>query len=245
MRLAVFGSARNRRRLGWAAALAAVAAGVAGGIALLPSGGHKVTVARGSGPTHVVRVPKSVPLTAERRHAVDSLLETFVPAAVERKQPLRALPLVTHAFRDGVSDDDWKQGTLPVFPYHARAGWGWRLVYSHANELSIDLLLHPDRTETLGPIAYTVVFVRRGGRWLIDSFVPAASFAAEKKTPKILAQPDFSPYATDRGKSALSAKWLAVPAALLALIVLVPLAVIVANWRRGRRAWKQYRLSSR
>ena len=245
MLLPVFGSARNRRRLGWAAGCAAVAAGIAAGISLLPSEGEKLPVIRAEGPSQVVSVPKTVRLTPERRRAVDALLAAFVPAAVERKDPRRALPLVTQSFRAGVSDEEWSRGNLPVFPYHARDRWGWKLDYSHPNDVSVDLILHPDRTETLGAIAYTVVFVKRGDRWLIDSFVPAASFAAEKRTPKILAQPDFSPFATDRGKGALSATWLAVPAALLALIVLVPLAVIVANWRRGRRAWKQYRLSSR
>jgi hypothetical protein len=245
MLLPVFGSARNRRRLGWAAGCAAVAAGIAAGIVLVPSSGRTVPVVHVEAAEQVVRVPPSVPLTAARKHAVDSILATFVPAAVERKDPKRALPLVTHSFRDGISDAEWNSGNLPVFPYHPRDGWGWRLDYSHANEVSVDLLLHPARTETLGAIAYTVVFVKRGDRWLIDSFVPAASFAAERKTPKILAQPDFSPWLDNRGKGTLDAKWLVLPAALLALIVLVPLAVIVANWRRGRRAWKQYRLSSR
>jgi hypothetical protein len=38
------------------------------------------------------------------------------------------------------------------------------------------------------------VFKRPHGAWLIDSFVPAASFAPDKaKTKRIYAQPDYAP----------------------------------------------------
>ena len=248
MTLTVFGSARVRRRAGWAVAIVAVSAAVAAAIVLLPSGGRTLPVVHGSGPTQFVRTPEAVPMTPTRRRAVDELLAQFIPAAVERKDPLRALPLVTPAFRSDVSRAAWARGDLPVFPYHARDKWGWILGYSHPRELSVDVLLHPARTEKLGAIAYTAVFVKRGDRWLIDSFVPAASFAPEKRSPpRILAQPDFSPWLDSRGDAALSKTWLALPAAVLGLVLLVPLAIGALHWRRSRRAWKRYEraLSSR
>ena len=184
-------------------------------------------------------------MTAARRHAVNRVLDTFVPAAVERKDPMRALPLVTPAYRSGTSRREWSRGDLPVFPFYTsnRSFHTWTLNYSYPQEVSIEILLHPAPKETLGSQAFTVVLKETKGRWLIDSFVPSASFAPQKKTPKILAQPDFTPFADGRGSNRLSAQWLLLPAAVLALIVLVPIGIGLAKLRRSRRAWREYRAS--
>ena len=92
-------------------------------------------------------------------------------------------------------------------------------------------------------MAVTAVFKQIGRRWLIDSFVPSASFAPESKPAKVVAHPDFSPLAEGRGKAQLSTQWLLVPAAVLALIVLVPIGIGIAHLRRSRRAWRAYHSS--
>ena len=174
-------------------------------------------------------------------------MDTFVPAAVERRDPLRALPLVTSTFRAGQTRADWARGNLPVQPFRARDRrfHGWRLDYSYPNEISVDLLLQPARTERLGAISFTAVFKRTEGRWLIDSFVPAAVFAGEHKAPRILAEPDFTPnVATPVAKARLNAGWLLLPAALLALILIVPAAFGVAYLHKSRRAIREYRSTS-
>jgi hypothetical protein len=241
--LPVFTSPRTRRRFLWAGGLAAAVGLVAAGIVLLPSSGKRPPISTAKGPVQVVRIPKTVPMTPARRRAIDALLTTFVPAAVERRQPLRALPLVTPAFRSGVTRDEWARGNLPVLPFDARdSRFAWTLGYSFPREISVDVLLHPSAKEELGAIAFTAVFKRQGRGWLIDSFVPAASFAPQKKAPRILAQPDFIPSMTTletRGR--LDARWLLVPGAILALIVLVPLGIGIVKWRNGRRAWRDYR----
>jgi len=223
-----------------------VAAVLAASAALLPSRskGPPVVVAP-PGPGQVVRIPPTVAMTPARRSAIGALIDAFVPAAVERHAPLRALPLVTPAFRAGVTRADWARGNLPVLPYATTGShFDWTLGYSHPNEISVDVLLHPAPSEELGPIAFTAVFARRGNHWLIDSFVPAASFAPKKKPPRILAQPDFTPsLATVGTHSRLDAKWLLLPAAILSLIVLVPIGFGIVHWRRGRRAMREYRTS--
>jgi hypothetical protein len=141
-------------------------------------------------------VERAVPLTPERRHTIATLLDAFVPAAVERKDPLRALPLVTPAFRAGVSRAQWKRGELPVVPYDARGSKfnGWTLDYSLENEMSVDVLLQPGAHEKRGAFAYTAAFKRLHGKWLIDAFIPAASFApSNAERSRILAQRDFTP----------------------------------------------------
>src|SRR3954454_2435206 len=195
------GSPRTRRRLLWVGGLVVVVAVAAAAVVALPKGHQAKEVFRPS--AWVPSTPKDAPMTPARRQAVDRILDTFVPAAVERKDPLRALPLVTPAFRSGTSPQEWSRGQLPVFPYETRnrSFHTWTVNYSYPRELSVEILLHPAPKEALGSIAYTAVLKETKGRWLVDSFVPAATFAAEKKTPKILASPDFTPFADGRGSN--------------------------------------------
>jgi hypothetical protein len=106
------------------------------------------------------------------------------------------LPLVTQAFRAGTTRKDWANGNLPVIPYETsgKQFHGWTLDYSLAGQIAVDVLLRPGPRETRGAIAFTAVFRRPHGTWLIDSFVPAASFAPDNaKTKRIYAQPDYAP----------------------------------------------------
>jgi hypothetical protein len=237
------GSPRARRRLLWIASALVVAAVAAAAVVALPKGHQTKEVFRPG--AWVPSTPKDAPMTPARRQTVDRVLDAFVPAAVERKDPMRALPLVTSAFRSGTSRQEWSRGDLPVFPYETRnrSFHTWTLNYSYPREMSVEILLHPAPKETLGSIAFTAVLKETQGRWLIDSFVPAATFAPQKKAPRILASPDFTPFADGRGANRLSAHWLLVPAAVLALIVLVPIGIGIAKLRRSRRAWRDYHAS--
>ena len=251
--MGVLASPRRRRRALRLGAGVLVAGVVAAAIVALP-GVHKPHETLRPGGT-VPTTVKEVRVTPARRHAIDALFDSFVRTAVERHDVARALPLVTPAFRAGVTRSEWMNGNLPVFPYDAtgRNFHGWTLNYAYPREISVSLLLHPAPKEKLGPIAFTAVVKKRpGGRWLVDSFVPAAMFAPQKQRPRLLAQPDFMPAAaqpssqavaaapTGRGTDSLSTTWLVVPAAFLALIVLVPLGAGLVHVRRTRRAWRDY-----
>jgi hypothetical protein len=238
------GSPRTRRRLLWVGGLLLVTAVAAAAVVALPKGHQTKEVFRPG--AWIPSTPKDAPMTPARRRAVDLMLDTFVPAAVERKDPMRALPLVTAAFRSGTSRQEWSRGQLPVFPYDTRnrSFHAWTLNYSYPREMSVEILLHPAQKETLGTLAFTAVLKETKGRWLVDSFVPSASFAPQKKTPKILAQPDFTPFADGRGSNRLSAQWLLLPATVLALIVLVPIGIGLAKLHRSRRAWRDYQASA-
>lgn len=259
--MGVFESPRMRRRLAWIGAGILVAGVVAAAIVLVPTAHKPHETLRPSGRAQVAQ--KVVRLTPATRRAIDALFDSFVPDAVERHDARRALPLVTHAFRAGVTNNEWLHGSLPVMPYDAvgRRFHGWTLIYAYPREISVALLLHPAPKETLGAVAFTAVLKKPGGRWLVDSFVPAASFAPQMSAPKkekphLLAQNDFMPAAstpssqavaaapTGRGTDSLSTTWLLVPGAILALLVLVPVGAGIAHVRRTRRAWRDYHAQS-
>ena len=215
---------------------------MAAAIALLPSRDAKPTAA-GKAPAQVIRTPSSVPFTAARRRAVTELLDQFVPAAVERGNPAQAYDLVTPSFRAGVTRSEWNRGNLPILPFDARGKhFGWILRYSFPREISVDVLLQPSKSEQLGAQAFTVVLRPNDGRWLISEFVPVASFAPEKKAPRILASPDFQPNMTEGSlHSRLDPKWLLLPVGILALMPLVPLVYFIRSKLIERRALRNYR----
>ena len=244
MSLPVFSSARSRRRLAWAVGAVATCGAVAATIALVPAPPPERVSGTSSAPAQVIRAPKRVPMTAARRRVVTQLLDAFVPAAVERRDPAKAYDLVTPSFRAGVTRAEWKRGILPIHPFDARdeRHYGWVLRYSFPREISVDVLLQPSQRETLGALAFTAVFRPRGGSWLIDEFVPAASFAPRKKAPRILASPDFQPNMVEGvTRSRLDAKWLLLPVGILALIPIVPLLLMARSKRAERRALRAYR----
>jgi hypothetical protein len=259
--MGVFESPRMRRRLGWAAAGVVIAGVVAAAIVLIPGANKPHETLRPGGGVQVAQ--KEMRLTPASRRAIDALFDAFVPDAVERHDVRRAMPLVTNAFRAGVTRHEWLHGSLPVMPYDAvgRQFHGWTLIYAYPREISVALLLHPAPKEKLGAVAFTAVLKKPRGRWLVDSFVPAASFAAQMSAPKkekphLLAQNDFMPGAstpssqavaaapTGRGTDSLSTKWLLVPGIILALIVLVPVGAGITHARRTRRAWRDYHAQS-
>jgi hypothetical protein len=241
----VFSSPRRRRHAGRLVLAGGLVAVLIAVIAALPSRTPSKRDTLRPGPPQAVRTAKEVALTPARRRAINAVLDRFVPSALERRNLEIARGLVTSSFAAGVTDAQWRRGEIPVFPYKPRdtTFHGWTQNYGYRNEVSLDILVHPSAEEVLGAIAFTAVLKRKHNRWLIDTFVPAASFAKEKKAPRILAPPDFQPNMVTgpNDKSRLSASWLLLPAAVLALIVLVPIGVLLLNVRRNRRALLAYR----
>jgi hypothetical protein len=205
-------------------------------------------------PARQILQPRSVRLRPRDRAAIDATLDRFVPDALRRENPGAAFALSTPAFRAGSTRRDWERGSSPVMPYPARGETfhAWRLNYSYPNDVSVDLLVHPTRAD-VGPIAFTIELRRRRGRWLVDSFFPRAVFPSEvaarkQEDQRPLSSPDFKPAAgrqqavrASSTKGRLSAAWLVVPGAIVALIALVPGGLAVASWRRDRRLGREYR----
>jgi hypothetical protein len=244
---AILVSYRWRRRLAWIGGSLAVVTAIVLRILLLPKGSVEKHPGVRPGPVQDFSgVGKRVRVTRAQRRAVNETLLAFIRTGVTRDDPAAAWTLVTPAMRSGVSRAEWNAGQLPVTPYPARIPKrpDWSVLTSFKGDLTIDLLLQPERGAKQGPIAFAVELKQaRDGRWLIDSmapehiFTPAEPPSAAQKAPKPLPK-NFKP-AYARGR--LSPLWFVIPGALLGLIVLVPLLIVLLSWRRNRAIERRYR----
>jgi hypothetical protein len=189
------------------------------------------------------------------RAAIDRTLDVFVPAAIGRRDSLRAWPLATKAMRLGSDKGEWSRGFLPVtpFPVIGTSFHDWTVDRATRDRADIVLLVHLKKGSPLSAVSFNIAMHEVRGRWLVDSAVPAATFAAAGSESKILAQPDFAPgggpaYSKVQfSKSGrISAKWvLIVPGILFGLIVLTPIAVIVGHRFKDGRVRRERRDSDR
>jgi hypothetical protein len=247
----LFASPRRRRQAARIAVLLAVAGGVAFGITQVPSwgdGGGGVKDVWEPGKPVVVGNEKPVRLRQADRQEIDSTLNSFVRNGVAGRDLLAAFELVTPAFRGGSTRAQWTRGDSPIYAYPTAAGsvtGQWRLTYSYRRDVGVDLMLHSRRPRKVGPIVFQVELLKRGGRWLVDSFAPVATFTPIGVGPQHETGPaDYggSASGTDihADKGALNPLWIAVPAALLALSLLVPLGFVAVARIRDRRAARAF-----
>jgi hypothetical protein len=239
-------SPRLRRRLGWlgAACLAAAALGTV--VVVLPEKNAPRTEGAAPSPPDVsLTDQRTVPLRKADRRAINRTLDRFVSTAVVRRHVADSYELATPTLRAGTTRRQWAAGEIPVYPYPAAGQQfhGWRLAYSYANEVGLDLLIQPRTGAKTGPISFEVSLKRIGGRWLVNSFVPGATFSAPKEKPVVLAAKDFTPnpVVNTVPKKHLGTLWIVLPLALLGLVLLAPLSVFVVHWQRDRRAMRRYR----
>jgi hypothetical protein len=204
-------------------------------------------------PSALAKVRPAPP--AADRAAIDRTLDVFVPAAIGRHDSVRAWPLATEKMRLGSDKGEWRNGFLPVtpFPVVGKSFHGWTLDRATANRADIVLLVHLRKGAPLSAVSFDIAMRKLRGRWLVDSAVAAATFASAGSDSKILAQPDFAPsggpaYSTVpfSRTGRISAKWvLIIPGILVALIVLVPFAVIFGHRIKDGRSRRERRESDR
>ena len=167
-------------------------------------------------------------LSARDRQEISRAIDVFVNHAVKRENAGAAYGVVDSQLRGGMSKKEWAGGNIGVYPYPARGlHHPWTLDYVEGNEVGADLMLQPPLSNTkIGPIIFEIYIDHVGGRWLIDSFMPAATFAPLKANKtKVRALPDFSPQAggdssNPTGHGRISSAYLVIPFALLGAFVL-------------------------
>lgn len=175
------------------------------------------------------------------RAAITRSIDVFVNHAVKRSDPAAAYDVVAPEMRPGMSRRQWSHGDIPVYPFPARGTTHpWNILYVTREEVGLELQLIPS-SEKLGPIIFHI-YLRpvRGGRWLVDSFMPVATLAPlGAKKSKVLSVRDFSPGAQSDGKSAtpgqISHVWLLVPFGVFGLVLVVFTGWAIVRGIRNRR----------
>ena len=240
-------SPRKRRRLARASCALILVAGIAVAAMLVPRGRSAKTaepVPVADEPAQTVAEQQEVRLTAADRRAINRTLDRFVVTAVTRKNPGAAWALAGPTLRADTTRADWAKGDVPVFPFPAKGArfHGWKPSLAYRDDVLFDVLLHPTAKSKEGPVSFTVEMKRRGGRWLVDGFVPVAEFSRSGDSPTVLSQADYAPgvYSPHSSKRHINKLVVAVPFVLLGLILLVPLTLGLLSWYRGRRAFAEH-----
>src|SRR5262245_13164769 len=174
-------------------------------------------------------------LAPSDRAAVNRTLDIFVNHAVKRHDPAAAYGVLTPAMKAGMSRQQWGRGDIPVYPYPA-AGQrfhGWTIQYRTKDELALELILSPTAKHQgkLGQILFHVYLHPAHGQWLVDSFMPGATFAPIGKPSVVQAARDFqaNPSAQTYNRANkekptepthISAKFAVVPFAVILLVLL-------------------------
>lgn len=164
------------------------------------------------------------------RAAINATLDIFVNHAVKRHDPGAAFDVVTPAMRGGMTRKQWAGGSIPVYPYPA-AGQHfhqWTIQYRTSNELAIELLLSPRPSSRgkLGQFLFHVYLQPSHGRWLVDSFMPGATFAPIGKPAVVQAAADFTATPGGSTYNRPSGKGRTGPRQVSAVYAIVPFTVI-------------------
>jgi hypothetical protein len=174
-------------------------------------------------------------LSPADRAAINATLDVLVNHAVKRKDVGKSYDVVTPALRGGMTRAQWSRGSIPVYPYPAagRRFHEWTVQYRTKDEIAIELILSPNarNKKKLGQFLFHVYLQPRDGRWLVDSFMPGATFAPEGEAPVVQAAGDFgaTPGGTtyNRGGAErtirpplVNSVFIVVPFAVLALLLL-------------------------
>ncbi len=183
----------------------------------------------------------AAPLSATDRQQINAAVDTFVNHAVRRSNVGASYAVVTPNMRGGMTLKQWSRGSLPVNPYPARGQHHpWTVQYRSGNELGLEIILVPPRKSKQGQVLFTMTLKRLGGRWLVDDFQPAATFAPEGTAPRVTAQQDFMPAGQGEDGAAaepkrLSVDYIFIPFVFIGLVLVAVAAWIVTSVVRDRR----------
>lgn len=188
-----------------------------------------------------------IPVRRSRKELSEplSIATKFVQTAVARRQVASSWPLASPSLKVGFTRRQWARGDIPVVPYPVDVT-RWRLDYSYANELAFQVALFPKPSSRLRPTVFDVQLRRYGSgkdrRWLVESITPSVQrlAAPEFGIPQRPAGLPNLGGGLGTGEPRLSAAWLALPGAIMSLILLVPLSLFVAHVLRTRRAEREF-----
>jgi hypothetical protein len=174
-------------------------------------------------------------LAPSDRAAIDKTLDVFVNHAVKRKDVGAAYDVITPTLKAGMTRAQFARGDIGVYPYPAagRKFHEWNIQYRTREEVAIELILSPTKRYQgkLGQILFHVYLDPSHGKWLVDEFMPGATFAPIGKPGVVQAARDFqaNPSAQTYNRANkvkptnpthVSAKFAIIPFAVILLVLL-------------------------
>jgi len=181
-------------------------------------------------------------LSKADRAGINRTLDAFVVHAVARQGVAKSYDLVTPYLRGGTDRKHWTAGSIPVYPYPAagKRFHHWKLDYIDTT-VGIELMLRPRKGANTGAVIFNVDLKRVRGRWLVDAFTPAASFAPVGKKAGVTAIADFGAKAAGsgpaEGKARFNAAIAYVPFAVVGLLLAALFGWGLSRRMRARRAY--------
>jgi len=185
-------------------------------------------------------------LTAADRSKIDTLLDRFVPAAVERRSAKTAWALAGPELHAYSSVAQWRAGNSPVPQYPARGTkfHYWTVVYIGKREVLFNLLLHPRAGSTIPSCEFSGQVIRDGTGWRVNRLYTIATFShPSAKRTQVVGPNDFAAPASSPSAATQHARlsgWYSIPLfVIFGGVILFPLslgAVAVIRGRRFRRA---------
>jgi hypothetical protein len=179
-------------------------------------------------------------ISSADRQEINRTVDAFVNSAVKRQHEEASWNVVTPSFRYGVSRSAWAKGSLPVYPYPARGTTFHSWTVDSASPTVVDFeLMVPSRLSKTDSIQFQGEVKKIGGRWLINSFNPAATFAGGGT---VVGPHDFTASSGGgggKGVARLGSIWIALPAALIGAGLLLVVCWFGLVWVRSRRAYRR------
>ena len=165
-------------------------------------------------------------LSAADRKAISTSIDTFVNHAVKRRNVAASYNVTAPELRAGMTRKEWAKGDIPAYPYPARGtSHGWTILYVTRDEVAVNLILRPKPGVRMRGILFNVYLRPLHGKWLVDSFMPAATINTELFGGKarVTSVRDFSPGEQSggpHGKPRVSSSVAVIPFAVLGLLLL-------------------------
>jgi hypothetical protein len=205
--------------------------------------------------------PKNSPFTAAEKQQVRRSLKEFISGGVAGENPVQAWNVSAPSLKQGTTREEWENGEMPVVPYPAaNRGLGtWSFVqYSYTDTVGLEVFLFPKPGSGYSAMTADVELLKQpDGRWLVDYWMPkrfhgppalaASQLKKVQKDKRARTKPKTREAAAEEPyvPPTQSHAWLAVPIALLSLVIVVPLAVVLVYWIQSRRAARAYADSTR
>jgi len=179
-------------------------------------------------------------LTPADRKAISASIDAFVNHAVKRQDVGASYDVVAPELRGGMTPKEWAKGDIPAYPYPARGtSHGWTILYVTREEVAANLILRPKPGVKMRGILFNIYLRPVHGKWLVDSFMPAATINTELfgGAARVTSVRDFSPGEQSggpHGKPLISSDVAFIPFAVLGALMLGLLGALAYGALRYR-----------